>query len=480
MKREFWTHPFVKDGRPLSWEQAMALFVDRSGLPGPREWSNQNVPDGKADFPVTDVTWYEAEAYAAFRQKQLPTVFQWEKAARNGVVPTAGVTVMPWGAFYPGDTLDQRANFSVGPWPVTSGEFGMSPFGAHNMAGNVAEWTLNDSSEGYLATGGAWGDPTYTFAQYGGRPGFFSSSKLGFRLARLAEGTSDAQGGERIELSRDVPVYTPTPASVFNVLAAKYRYEATPLDARVDERRDTPDWTRETITFNGANGERATAYLYLPHHAQGPLQVLHYVPAGDVDGGLRPLAESMDDRMAPFVKAGRAVFGVVLKDYIGRIPPQGPSRPDTATVEYFEHIAGRVTDLRRGLDYLETRPDVDRARIAFFGPSAGAQLGLILAAVETRYRAVVMVGAGLPSAYVGTIAEANPLNFASHVRAPKLIVQGRYDEDTNLRTAADPLFSLLAEPKKRVIYEGGHVPNVELLMGVASPWLDETLGRVVR
>ena len=50
----------------------------------------------------------------------------------------------------------------------------MSAFGAYNMAGNVAEWTANDSSEGFLATGGAWGDPTYTFAMFGGRPGFFS------------------------------------------------------------------------------------------------------------------------------------------------------------------------------------------------------------------------------------------------------------------------------------------------------------------
>ena len=41
------------------------------------------------------------------------------------------------------------------------------------------------------------------------------------------------------------------------------------------------------------------------------------------------------------------------------------------------------------------------------------------------------------------IAAANPINFAPHIRAPKLMVQGRYDEDTPLRTAAEPLFKLL-------------------------------------
>jgi cephalosporin-C deacetylase-like acetyl esterase len=70
---------------------------------------------------------------------------------------------------------------------------------------------------------------------------------------------------------------------------------------------------------------------------------------------------------------------------------------EPTTVEYLETIVNRVTDLRRGLDCLETRRDVDASRVAFFGPSAGAQIGLIAAAVETRYRAVVLVGAGLPN-----------------------------------------------------------------------------------
>ncbi len=43
-------------------------------------------------------------------------------------------------------------------------------------------------------------------------------------------------------------------------------YEPAPLEARIEETIETPDWTREKITFNGADGERAIAYLYLPRH----------------------------------------------------------------------------------------------------------------------------------------------------------------------------------------------------------------------
>ena len=82
-------------------------------------WSPQLVepefPEGSADYPVTGVTWYEAEAYAAFRGKELPTIFQWEKAARNGYMPAAGVAAMPWGAFFPGDPLEDARTSGPGP-----------------------------------------------------------------------------------------------------------------------------------------------------------------------------------------------------------------------------------------------------------------------------------------------------------------------------------------------------------------------------
>jgi formylglycine-generating enzyme required for sulfatase activity len=478
-RREFWTHPFIKDGRVVPWDDAQRLFVDRTGLPGPRTWSNQGFPDGKADYPVTDITWYEADAYAAFRGKRLPTIFQWEKAARNGYQAMAGVGSMPWGAFYPGDPLKDRANFGPAPLPITSAEFGMSAFGAYNMAGNVAEWTANDSSDGYLATGGAWGDPVYTFSQFGGRPGLFSSEKLGFRCVRSSAASSD-QGGGRVELAREVPQFSAPTATVFAGLAALYRYEKVPLDARIEQTVETPEWTREKISFNGGNGTRAMAYLYLPNHVRRPLQVVQLLPAGDVAGGFRSLADAMDDRMTPFVRAGRAAFGVVLDGYTERLQTSTAAPPSADTVEFSERTVWRITDLRRGLDYLETRSDIDMTRIGALAPSAGSLLGIILGAIENRYRTFVFIGAGFPVVYRAIHATSNPINFASYIRAPKLVLQGRYDEDTPLRTQTAPFFKLLIEPKRLTLYDGGHVPSVEVTMAEISPWLDDQLGRVVR
>ena len=186
------------------------------------------------------------------------------------------------------------------------------------------------------------------------------------------------------------------------------------------------------------------------------------------------------DSVAPFIKSGRAAFGVVLKGYSERLRPAGSVAPDRATVEYLERVVNRVTDLRRGLDYLETRQDLDATRVAFYGPSAGAQIGLIAAAVETRYHAVVLVGAGLSKSQLLRLPQANPVNFAAHILAPKLLIHGRYDEDTPLKVMGEPLFKLVPEPKRVVVYDGGHVPPVELAIGTIGGWLDQTLGPVRR
>jgi dienelactone hydrolase len=143
-------------------------------------------------------------------------------------------------------------------------------------------------------------------------------------------------------------------------------------------------------------------------------------------------------------------------------------------------IVNRITDVRRGLDYLSTRDDVDVHRIAFFGPSAGARIGLILAAVEDRYAAVVLQGAGVLPDDRSSVPDANPINFASHIRAKKLMVHGRYDEDTPFKTQGEPLFKLLQEPKRLVLYDGSHVPGAEILVTNVNAFLDETLGPVKR
>jgi len=57
---EYWEHQFVQDGSELSFEDAMELFKNRTGRPGPSTWEVGKYPDGMAAHPVGGVSWYEA------------------------------------------------------------------------------------------------------------------------------------------------------------------------------------------------------------------------------------------------------------------------------------------------------------------------------------------------------------------------------------------------------------------------------------
>jgi formylglycine-generating enzyme required for sulfatase activity len=54
--------PVIVDGEAIPWEDAVSLFVDRTGRPGPSTWSAGDYPDGAGDMPVSGISWYEASA----------------------------------------------------------------------------------------------------------------------------------------------------------------------------------------------------------------------------------------------------------------------------------------------------------------------------------------------------------------------------------------------------------------------------------
>ena len=134
--------------------------------------------------------------------------------------------------------------------------------------------------------------------------------------------------------------------------------------------------------------------------------------------------------------------------------------------------------MRRGLDYLETRKDLDPSRIGFMAQSAGGGTGLLLTALETRYRSLLFSGTGISPHGMADAAAVNRINFAPRIAGPKLMLHGLYDEDTPFNTQAQPLYRLLREPKHLKTYDGGHVPPIDVFIPTIRRWFDETLGPV--
>ena len=475
--REYWKRPVVKDGQSLSWEEALAYFTDRTGLHGPRLWRNQMPPAGEENLPVTGVTWYEADAYANWAGKRLPTVFEWQRAARPDTMHPYGI-IMPWGAMLPKDAVDRRANFNATrPEAVDRHPFGVSPFGAYNMAGNVREWCANPMGDGYTTAGGSWADPEYAFGYFGSSSGFHTSSELGFRCARTLDHEPAGQGTMGLPTEPPVPDYKPVDEATFRALLSHYRYDDRPLDSRLVETKKTLDWKRETVTFAGAGGDTLIAYLFLPNHAASPYQTLVFSPPFPVLVGWYSIAEEVKRSLGPHIKAGRAILAVVPKGGVER--PRKPefSLPPRSSVGFREVGIEWTTEFSRGIDYLATREDIDLERLAFLAFSAGG-IGLLSPAVENRYRSILLVSSGLPPDVIRRLPEVNAVNFLPYYNAPVKLLNGRYDEINLYETYVRPLFALLPEPKRLELVDSGHIPPLEIRVSIIEAWLDETLGPV--
>ena len=473
-RRELWKYPFVDGDKRLTFEEAMARFRDTTGLPAPRSWSGGVPPADREDHPVTDVTWYEASAFAEWKGKKLPTIYQWEKAARPPL-PSSIVQSFPWGHVGEGIDATKRANFlAQGTMPVSSMPQGASPYGAHHLAGNVSEWCRNPNAPGYAARGGSWNDNVYSFGLTFALPAFYSAPTLGFRCA--AGGGGD-EGAFPISPKGFVPEFKPADAATFAEIRRRYDYAQTPVSARLIERTETRDWTRERVAFDW-NGKSVPVILWLPKGFARPLQVIQFAPAGDVVNGHRTLTQSVESQIVALVRAGRAVFSVELEGFLGRPRPPGWTVPERGEEEYVDYNVERVTEMRRGLDYVLSRPDIDRTRLGFLGISAGSGPGVFETSVDDRFRSVAFVGTGFPSSDAAYHPAARRSNFVPYIRAPKLMLHGRYDEDTSLKSETEPMFRILAEPKKLEVYEGIHVPPSSILIPALTKWFDETMGAV--
>ena len=108
-------------------------------------------------------------------------------------------------------------------------------------------------------------------------------------------------------------------------------------------------------------------------------------------------------------------------------------------------------DLRRSLDYLETRTDIDHDRPAFYGFSWGGIEGPVSLALESRFKTAVLADGGCE--VWKTLPEEEPLNF---VKIPVLMINGRYDFGIPLETCQQPFYRLLGTPaadKRQVLFE---------------------------
>jgi dienelactone hydrolase len=232
-----------------------------------------------------------------------------------------------------------------------------------------------------------------------------------------------------------------------------------PLAPRVLERHGL---VRE-LTFAGRGGRRVRAVLVVPP-GRGPFPAVLYLHgAGGTRHQFLPDAEAL---------ARRGFAGLLVDSaWVGA---SGTGAGGVAAVRRFRDLeAATVVDLRRGVDLLRSLPAVDDRRLGFVGWSAGARAGAILAGVEPRVRAFVLVagGAAPVSAYLAgappelrpelerLLGSVDPLRWVAEARPGAIFFQdGRRDEVVP-RDALERLAAAAPAPQRIRWYDATHRPT---------------------
>ncbi|HEX5632577.1 MAG TPA: SUMF1/EgtB/PvdO family nonheme iron enzyme, partial [Gemmatimonadales bacterium] len=410
------------------------------------------------EHPVAGLSWYEAAAYAKFAGAELPTLFHWARAAM----------IHQSGDVAPASNFGRRGTLPVARRDALNG------FGTYDMGGNVREWAFNATSRGdRFVLGGGWDDQPYQFADAYAQPPMDRSPLNGLRLARYAADTARATAARPVDLAyRD---YAREPAASDEVAAIYrrlYAYDRTPLEARVDSTWEEERWTRQLVSFAAAyGGERMAAYVFVPKQGRAPYRTVVLFPGSNAifeDAPSERLVLNFDF----LLNSGRAVVAPVLKGTWQRRDSLN-SDYQAETAFYRDHVVMWARDLGRTIDYLETREDLDLARLAYYGISWGGAMGGLMPAVEPRIKVNVLYVAGLMMQR--THPEVDPWNFIPRVTQPTIMLNGRYDFFFPLESSQAPMFARLGTPpehKRHVVADGGHDVPRELLIKEMLGWLD--------
>jgi predicted esterase len=413
---------------------------------------------------VSGISWYEAAAYAVFAGKSLPTLAQWYSVAdENQVVERINQS-----------NFNGHSAVPVGTFP------GVGPYGTYDLNGNVREWCLNavDGDRRFIL-GGAWRTQTYQAYDPEALPPFDRSSLNGFRCVRN-QGPLPAKAlAPVVRQTRDLAHAKPVPDAVFDSLRLMYAYDPLPLNPKSDGIIEkTADWTKEKVTIDAGYGnESLPVFVFLPRNVPPPYQSVLFFPSASVNS--MPSSDNLGDMdfIDYVIKSGRAVVYPIFKGTYERMS-QFILPGD---IHGLDQIIERCKEVRRTVDYLETRHEMDRSNIAYLGVSQGAAEGVIYTVIENRFKTVVFLDGGF---FLGRMLPAeDQVNFAPRLKKPVLMINGRYDFTFSLDRAQEPFFRMLGTPaaaKSHLVFDTPHdvSQNKPELSRQVLDWLDRYLGRV--
>ncbi len=461
----YWQHlEIVRDGETINWREAVSMFKDRTGEPGPANWANGKFPDGEANFPVDGVSWYEAAAYATYRGKVLPSVQHWRFFS---------VSSDP-------QTVSRFCNFS-GRISAVGAFSGTGYHGVKDVYGNVSEWCSNSNESGLrVLSGAAANDPDYLFWCPKVVSPWERKSGNGFRCIEV-EDLGEYEALSRLPIENRRPVDLDRHRQPLSDLSRWYRYKTDqPLHPVIIQSEDVEgsrrDYHHETIELNTVYDEsRFNIHIFTPRHRSSNITLIYLPGIGRYNKPMDFSLANRSDIDIKFIdeltgKGHRVVYPIYQGCYERWVKsPSEHFQVDAASAQ--ASWIQCIQDAMCTLDYLETRDDVNPDRIIGLGFSIGADKLITTLAIDSRFDRAILLSVGYHN-WQKDRPIIDAFQYTPHIDLPVLLVTGIHDNLYTYENSQIPLFKDLASQEKRhVLMEGGHVPEIGEVVTHVDRWL---------
>jgi dienelactone hydrolase len=261
-------------------------------------------------------------------------------------------------------------------------------------------------------------------------------------------------------------------------LLRRFDYDhASALDVREIALERRGEIAIHDVSYASPKGGRVPAYLVVPK-GKGPFAAVIWGHWYWENSPMRNRKEFLDEAVA---LAHSGVVSLLTDGPVAR--PGHVENREPLNDQQADDLVQQIVDMRRGVDLLVARKDVDPKRIAYVGHSYNATVGGFLSGIERRFKAFVLMAGGLSDevdmktkafeeyrqkigparydAFIAKYAWLDPGKFVSHAAPTVVFMQYATQEKDLTPEWARQYAAIVSEPKRFKLYDAPHALNAE-------------------
>jgi hypothetical protein len=354
-KPKYWDFPFYFEGEEFTYDKTIKLFTDKFGKFGPANWIYGEFPDGEENFPVQGISWFEARAYAKYKELSLPNIFQWlDAASLSGFkFKLPNLSGSNFNSNKPRDVNESDNEIDLLP----------------NIAGNVREWTnTSHGNNRKVILGGSYTEDEYTFNSFYSISPFDRSIENGIRLVKnLKEIYQFNDNFIAKYFERDFYKEQDVSDEVFEVYKSQFDYPNKPLDV-VEKIIESSNKNYRIEKFEMPTPYKSEEKLYgyiisSKKFNDKTKPIIEFPSAWAIFSDDLKISDDLIKEKKYLLDEGYSIIMPVYYNTWEREKPLKDWWPNE-TEEYKSTIVKIGKDFKRVIDYLETKENLDFEKLS--------------------------------------------------------------------------------------------------------------------